>query len=332
MSFEEFTSTYKQKKKCMESARRLFPLRPSKELAQLAAALMTDGHIDWRESDDNPRPTKLILYSNYKNECRWFLDLVYRLFSVKGRIVQYTSPSGFSEKPSFKAMIYSAQLARIFIKLGVPCGDKTNKAYLVPHWIINGNREIKSAFLRIMFNFDGSLSLKRQRQISFVLSFSMNKQKNHLRNAAFFVEQIKEMLRQFGISAGKIHIRHCRRDKFTLILFVTNSRSILNFHKYVGFLNKKKCAKLKFAVARINTYRRIKGVSHFLTQLKQKIGTDRETVRKISALSKLSYTPRQFEHMRRGESHVPVDMLSTVLKLLGKENPDVLEFIGSREH
>ncbi|MBI5227958.1 hypothetical protein HY988_05200 [Candidatus Micrarchaeota archaeon] len=142
LDYETFSSSYNIKKKQITQARNWFPLYSSKELAEIAAALITDGHIDWNDYDGNPRTKKVVLYSNYKNECQWFLDQIKRVFHVKGQIIRYRSKTGFSKSDSYKAIAYCAPLARVLIKIGVPCGDKTQKPYLVPDWIMNANREI----------------------------------------------------------------------------------------------------------------------------------------------------------------------------------------------
>jgi len=88
LEYSGLLSEYNHKMKSYELARKWFPIYPSKELAELVAALMTDGHLDGR--------SKLILYSNNQKECQWFLDLISTLFLVKGKLIVYKSDSGFS--------------------------------------------------------------------------------------------------------------------------------------------------------------------------------------------------------------------------------------------
>jgi hypothetical protein len=319
LRFEQLLAVYKVKKPSLEDVRKWFPLCSSPKLASLVAALISDGHIDCNTYDGNPRPKKLILYSNNPKECRWFLDTVFDLFQVHGSLVKYRPKTGFSIKDSYKAVIYCAELARVFILLGVPAGDKTQCPFIVPGWITNSSPDTKKAFLSALFNFDGSISLRTRRESSIEMNYSMNKHYALISNAELFLNQIKELLAEFEITCGKIHVRRCDGDKFTLILFITNQLSILNFHTKIGFLNDEKVQRLEAAVARINKYRRVDGGYAFLRELKEKLGTDRAAVAKINELSEVKYTYRQFEHMRRGESLIPVDMLNAATKILNRK-------------
>ena len=312
LTFNDLASDYTQKKKSLYSAKKWFPIYPSKELAEIVAALITDGHVDGR--------SKLILYSNDKLECQWFLDLLCYLFQVRGKLIEYKSLTGFSKSSSFKGVIHNSRLVKIFVKLGVPWGDKTKSSYVIPDWIIKGNKKLKKAFLRVLFNFDGSLTIRPNRKATMEMNFVTNKQQDYVQAGVIYIEQIKSLLAEFGIRAGKIHVRHHQKDKFTIMLFISNNDSVFNFYKNIGFINEKKNLKLKRAVSLIRKYKRVKPDQYFsiLTELKDKIGTDKETIKRINSISTIKYTYRQFEHMRRRESFIPIDMINAVLILLGK--------------
>lgn len=316
LRFEQLEKAYNNKPKQLASCKNWFPIYSSKELAEIIAALITDGHIDFSMQGGTPKLSKLILYSNSKTECQWFLSILYSLLRVKGTLIKYKSKSGFSTRSSFKAVVHSSMLAKTFVLLGVPCGDKTKTSYLIPDWILTGSPKIKSAFLRVLFNFDGSISLRSGRPSGAELNYCMNKHKDLVQNGVKFIQQIKDMLFTFGVRAGKPHVRHHKKDKFTIMLFVTNSLSVLNFAKYIQFLNRKKNFRLNLAVNRINKFRRVADGSHILRSLKEKIGTDKQAVSMINLFSKTRFTYRQFEHMRRGESRIPIRMLTTASKIL----------------
>ena len=113
------------KPKSKESAKKILPLYPSPKLAEITAALLTDGHIDWYTSDGHPRPRKILLYSDNKSECKWLVETCKELFRIDGRVQKYTSETGYSKESSYKAIINNATLARILILTGVPAGNKT---------------------------------------------------------------------------------------------------------------------------------------------------------------------------------------------------------------
>lgn len=281
LTFDKFIFSYNIKSKQLEQSAQWFPIRSSKELAEIAAALMTDGHIDWNNYDGCPRPKKIVLYSNYRSECQWFLDTVYKQFGVNGKIVKYISTTGFSKSTSYKAIVYNAPLARILISIGIPCGDKTQKSYLIPGWVIEGNIEVKKSFLRILFNFDGSISVKSKRA-SAEINFCFNKHSRFNETSMQFIQQIKSLLAEFDVPSGKIHVRQAihkkypNYDKNTFMLFISSHNGIINFYRQIGFLNEFKQERLESFIYR--TYVNARFSFHFLPnlliQLKDKFGTD----------------------------------------------------------
>jgi len=313
---EEFSKKHQFRFRLTKLSLRWFPLFPSEDLAAVVAALMSDGHVDLQMRGGKPRTTKLVLYSSNPTECKWFIDAIHRLFGVRGKIIPYISSSGFTNKTAYKAVVACSALAWLMIDIGVPCGDKTKKAYPVPHWIMDGSNGVKRSFLRAFFNFDGSISLRSRRENAIEMNLVANKHKDYLKYGTAFFVQIKQLLFEFGVNAGKLHVRHANGDKFTIMLFITNGISIINFRKYVGFLSEEKNNRLELAVSCINKYRRVAGGSGVLNLLKAKVGTDAESIEQINRLSKVKYTKRQFEHMRRGEGLVPLDMLSAAHSLL----------------
>lgn len=317
LTYEKFIRSYNIKEKQKQLVKQWFPLYPSAELAEIAAALMTDGHIDWRDG----RPSKLILYSDYRNECKWFLDKIYELFQVRGKIVRYSSMTGFSKSHSYKSIVYCAPLARVLISIGIPYGDKTQREYNVPDWIMNAGNEIKQSFLKVLFNFDGSISVKKSRRSTATITLSFNKQKKRVNNGKLFLLQIKKLLNEFDIASGSIHIRQCRKDKYTLILSLTNQRSIINFYKQIGFLGREKQGRLQKFIYKIYRNARIpfSAMPFLLTELKKKLGTDKTAVMEINRISKTPFTYRQFEHMRRDGLDIPIEMAVAAIKILGKK-------------
>jgi hypothetical protein len=107
-----------------------------------------------------------------------------------------------------------------------------------------------------------------------------------------------------------------------LMLSISNNDSVFNFYKNIGFLSEKKNKKIKFAASLVRKYKRVNAdsYSHILRKLKENVGTDQETIEVINTISEIKYSYRQFEHMRRGESSIPIDMVNAVLSLLGREN------------
>lgn len=310
----------------MSQVKNWFPLYPSKELAALFAAIITDGHLDWNAYDFSPRPKKIILYSNYEFECNWFLDLVYRLFNVKGKLVRYRPKQGFSTSESCKAIVYNAPLARILIAIGTPPGDKTLSTYSVPNWIMDGDSKIKRSFLKILFNFDGSISIRKTRSTA-EINFCFTKHQKYASESMAFMEQIKSLLSDFDIPSGKIHVRKAKYEKYPnydkniFMLFISSHKGLINFYREIGFLNPKKQTNLENFIHKTYKSARVsfRIFPSLLTELKERYGTDKNCVSIINKYSKNLFTYRQFEHIRRGELKIPLQMLISTLKLLNKK-------------
>ncbi len=226
-------------------------------------------------------------------------------------------------------------LARLLVMLGVPYGDKTKKEYTIPVWIKLGTKELKQAFLRILFNFDGSICLRSRRE-AVEINFVMNKQISYMASGKEFLEDLKELLSEFYIYAGEIHVRHCKDDKYTFMLFISNFESIVNFYRFIGFLSDRKNEKLKIAMKRIYRKARVepKLIVHVLLALKNKIGSDKKIVNTINLSSGVKYSCRQFEHMRRGESNIPIHLVVCISAILNNWRhitnlPDHLKYLIS---
>lgn len=302
-------------------AKNILPLYPSSKLVEIVATLLTDGHIDWYTSDGNPRTRKILLYSDYKKECQWFLNKCKDVFGIGGDIQKYRSTTGYSQKSSYKAIISNATLARILILAGAPAGDKTKTKYTLPNWIMKSDKKIKSIFLRTLFNFDGSVPhCKRDRPCSWQMGYSLNKQQSLIENGINFLRQIKSLLGEFDIKCGSIVKHKCNKDKYTLLLTISNQKSIVNFYQKIGFINFLKQDKLKKAVIEILKKGRIKSkeLSLLLKELKTKFGSDKNTISKINKITFKNYTKRQFEHFRRSETRIPFEILFTAIKITNK--------------
>ncbi|MDP2973808.1 MAG: LAGLIDADG family homing endonuclease, partial [Candidatus Diapherotrites archaeon] len=214
-------------------AKKVLPLRASPELAALVAALMTDGHVEVGKSDGRPRPKKVMLYSSNREECKWFLKVVKMLFGVDGKVQAYIPNHSNWVKQPYKAFVCNAAIARTLILAGAPAGNKTENGFLVPEWIMDGSREIKSEFLRAFFSFEGSKPmLKTNRQFSFQIDLTMVKSKHYLENVLCFFEQIKKLLLEFGVESTKtiyFQKRDCPKDyKYVFNFSIMRQKSIVN--------------------------------------------------------------------------------------------------------
>lgn len=306
-------------------AKTILPLYPSSNLAKIIAALMTDGHIDWYTSDGSPRTRKIILYSSNREECKWFLELCKNLFGTEGKVITYIPKYGNFKKQPYKAVIHNAVIARILILCGAPAGNKTEQEFLVPEWIMNGNKKIKKEFLKFLFNFEGSVPLKRQnRPCSWRIGFYISKSKKYIENAKQFLNQIKSLFNEFEISCSRTGCTEAKNSlgKCPVVHFsISNQKSIVNYYRYMGFYNTEKQKKLENSVLDITRMGRVKSkhISDLLKRTKERFGTDRKLLAEINNLAFRNYTCRQIEHFRRMETKTPYDVLFTIIKITNKK-------------
>lgn len=323
VTFNQFIKNFPNTKlKGKKLAKRILPLYPSPKLAEIIAAVLTDGHIDWYTHDNYPRARKILLYSDDKEECKWFLRTCQSLFEISGDIQKYNSKTGYSRGNSYKAVIHNATLAKILILTGVPAGNKTKTGYEVPKWIMEGDNETRLRFLKVLFNFDGSVpNNKKDRPCSWQMQFTLNKEETLIENGVKFLEQIKKLLKEFGINCGEVIRHEDARNKYTLIISFSNQESIVNFYRRVGFMKHSKQKKLENAIIEIWKKGRVKSQesSLLLENLRKISRGDRKAIEYVNKILSTNYTYRQFEHFRRNEIKVPISIVAVIEKALRKE-------------
>ncbi|MEM5802251.1 MAG: intein-containing RctB family protein [Candidatus Aenigmatarchaeota archaeon] len=104
--------------------------------------------------------------------------------------------------------ITSQSFAILLYMLGVPKGNKSFTEFEVPKWIRKAPLWIKRLYLAGLFGAEMSKpKLRNKEKYGFVEpSFSLNKSEKLLQNAYKFINQIREMLSEFGVNCNKIYI------------------------------------------------------------------------------------------------------------------------------
>jgi len=340
VTFEQLVSEFPRitnKSKCF--AKKVLPLHASPELAALVAALMTDGHVEWAKADGRSRAKRIMLYSSEKVECEWFLKIVKGLFGVDGRIDAYTPNHNNCTKQPYRAFVCKAIVTMILILAGAPAGNKTEKEFLVPNWIMGGSKEIKKEFLNTFFTFEASKPrVKTNREFSFEIGLIMIKVEEHANNAFRFFSQIKNLLKEFGIKPTKTISypkKHgFRTSKFAFHFSITRQSSIVNFYRHIGYFNVAKQELLKATVVKLSKFARVRAepVCILISDLKKNFGTDKLLAREINKFTEKSYTNRQVEHFRRRETKLPLEFLFALIKIkkekaILKELPKYVQFL-----
>ena len=123
------------------------------ELARLVADLTSDGHLQI-----HGHRYISSFYSKDIEEIKSFERRFYNLFKIKGKTYIDKRPIRGSKPVIRYKLFFISKQASIFLKrIGTPVGNKTESSFLIPDWIYNGNQEFKKAYLRGLYDAEGSI-------------------------------------------------------------------------------------------------------------------------------------------------------------------------------
>src|SRR3989344_3863528 len=193
------------------------PINAGPELALLIAKTMVDGSIlsDFRFSYTN---------SNY--------DLIKEVISYVNKAVGKTKP--YIEFRKKKGNCYELKFPSVvgyILKLaGAPQSYKILTKFDVPMWIKFGNKEIKSKFIRGIFDDEACVNQsKKSRRIIFAMC-KLKKYKNSLKK---FLNSIRILLREFNINSSPINIQEFYKGRVMLRFTIYRKINFDNFIKEI---------------------------------------------------------------------------------------------------
>lgn len=238
--------------------RNLFPLTGENKnlpiIIKLFAHIFGDGNANWRFSGTGFRGT-LNFSGTREDLLNIKKDLLGLGFNSKieekktyGIINYVDGKSSVAIGKSLQLKCESTPLFVLFKALGAPIGKKTDIEFRVPEWIRNSEKLwVKKLFLASYF---GSEMTKPDTQISGksfrTPYFSINKRQDLINSGLKFVNDIKEMLKDFEIELLKIKsIPYCiRKDKsisYKIKVYLSNSSSnLIRLYGKIGYLYAKK--------------------------------------------------------------------------------------------
>ncbi|MBI2151662.1 hypothetical protein HYU21_02990 [Candidatus Woesearchaeota archaeon] len=215
------------------------------ELARTVADITGDGHLqikEWRYLTS--------FYSKNIEEIEAVKERFFRLFGVEERIYVDNSTSKRNPKSCkrYKLFIISKPVASFLRDIGTTVGNKTNQRFTIPDWIFNGSDEIRSAYLRGLFDNEGSIFCRNTLKPRWQIGFKMVKNENIVDSGIIYLDQIRELLSKFNIHCSPVrkHKLNIRKDGSQSIdlMFNIEKNSFRNFLKQVGFEHKDKQNKL----------------------------------------------------------------------------------------
>ena len=211
----------------------------SPDLSRIIADINGDGHLqlqDWRGL--------VSFYSKNKDEIDAVSKRFKSLFEIQGRL--YVDSRG----KGYKLFFISKPLAQFLNEIGAAKGNKTNQAFLVPEWIIEGKKEAKRAYLKGIFVTEGYIySTKLQdNKIRWRIGLEQYKNEAFKEDGKRYMEQIRSMLDEFEIKSSPVRFNgfNIRKDGTKSIgsRFDIEKKYFANFYKEVGFENKEKTERL----------------------------------------------------------------------------------------
>jgi intein/homing endonuclease len=214
-----------------------FPIEACTELASLLGHALGDGHIKKNGEQFQYFNKNKELVDNVRKDIR-------KIFGIDLKT--------HLRKDSYIYCIYApAIVAKILITFGAPMGRKTTKDIVVPEWIIKGSTKIKKFFIRALFDDEGWVGVT---QGNFAIGFGQNKKDNLIESHRRYMEQIKNMLQEFGIETSEVFERSKKGDSIQLGFKIIGYDNIKKFLDEIGFGHKLKQEK---SLRILNEYKQI---------------------------------------------------------------------------
>lgn len=220
----------------------------SPDFARFVADITGDGHLQCEGHRGNIQFT-----SKDPESIEQFRKRVRGLFDVNPKIMKIKN-DGKAFTLRYRTYFSSLAIAKHLVKLGVPNGNKTNKIFHVPNWILNGSKAIKGAYLRGLYTCEGSVYCTNQKgRARWRIELEQYKNEKLKIYGKKFMSQIRQMLEEFGVKVSPVRYgkKQKRKDgSFSIALKIDIEKSSFNkFNQEIGFDNKLKTSKLLTAIA-----------------------------------------------------------------------------------
>jgi len=199
------------------------PIKATPKLSLLIAKTCGDGSVlsDWRFHYTN----------NQLNLIEEVID------AVNSSIGQTRHTLHRRESRRVYEIKFSPVVGYILHFLGSPKGYKLNQESFIPSWIINGSLEIKSAFLRGLFDDESTVDFRGGTKR---IVISMGKKQIYEENLKHFLNQIRTLLFELNVEPSNLRIQCRYRDNVMITFAIYQKENFKNFKKYIRFTHSKK--------------------------------------------------------------------------------------------
>lgn len=197
----------------------------TEELAEFLGIMVGDGNI-YVSKNGNYR---VIISGHLENDFSYLTShvkgLVEKLFNKKPSFWR------FGNKKSFALSFSSKEIVSFLIDLGLKVGKKSQTVEIPKVILGSDDLNIKSSFLRGLFDTDGSVVFKNKRKNYTIIDLTVSSEK--------LAYQVKELLKEFNITSSIAVIRRPKSfskvNQYTLRIYA--SRNFDLWMKYIKFSN-----------------------------------------------------------------------------------------------
>jgi intein/homing endonuclease len=229
------------------------PFESNEKLASLLGHILGDGCIKSKEEN--------AYYTNKSKELKnEFKQAIEELFGI---VVK----ENFNEERQFYEVYPPKTIARFLVLCGFPKGQKVKKIITIPDWVKNGSNKIKIAFIRALYDDEGTVINSKG---NFIISIGMNKKNSLLESHYSFMEELRKILLSLGIDPNEIFERKQPGDCTQLGFHIYRRYNLIKFSHIIGFTNTKKQEKLLTAINSYKTRGRYETKMLILEALKEK--------------------------------------------------------------
>src|SRR3989338_9602741 len=213
------------------------------------------GYFDY-VSKENIEPLAYIIGYNLgdgnisRNLCNsWFYGVNKDLEDIKKLLIEFkVNPVIYTYKiNNGKMAVHDRVFSRFLVSLGSVIGDKTKSKIRIPDWVLATKKAspIKKRFLQGLFDSElSNISKIKNKPNSYQsLKFYTSKHKNYLNEGKIFLDQIRTIIEEFGVTTTEVkedrkYLRKRDGSSMQQLYFIIHSNRI-NLYKFIkklGFL------------------------------------------------------------------------------------------------
>src|SRR3989344_7211553 len=214
------------------------------KLAYVVAAITGDGHLqikDWRYLTS--------FFSKEIEDIEAMKICFQELFQLQGRMYIDDRKKHKTDTRVYWLFFISKPVALFLKEIGTPVGNKTNTVFSIPEWVLRGNAQVKGAYLRGLFDTEGTIFCRTVNR--WQMGFKMAKNEAIIASGLAYLNQIRQLLADFQIRCSPVRkgFLNTRKDgsKSFQLLFNIELNSFGNFYNHVGVGTLKKKEKKNIA-------------------------------------------------------------------------------------